>query len=378
MSGSNLIAQKQEENVVTKLNALVEANYHLTTTEQKIVLFLVSEIRKDDQDFKTYKLPIKLFCELIGQTGTPKYSELRAITKNLMSKILEIKDGQKTKQMGWISYVEYDHNEGTILMSFDPRLKPYLIQLKREFTSYKLKNILALKRGSSIRIYELLKKWDRIGEMTVNLSDFRKQLGLQDKYKEFHNLRKRVLNPAKEELKQKTDISFTYETIKSGRKVSGIRFQLVRTSNARIETLPSGDECGEPNEDELHRSMNSLLSSSGDQLTEATFKKLVAWSEYIWDDNPRHNLYVTFHSLIQQPNVTTPIGLLIHKLKEYYGLKEAGHAVDAATSDHAPVPGWFLEQKKDPPSDEPASPKTQEEIEREKRELKKELENMVE
>lgn len=52
-------------NVITKSNILTEANNKLTATEQKIILYLVSKVRKNDSDFQTYTLPIKQFCDVI-------------------------------------------------------------------------------------------------------------------------------------------------------------------------------------------------------------------------------------------------------------------------------------------------------------------------
>lgn len=108
--------------VVTKSNSLIEANYKLSVIEQKIILYLISKIRKDDDDFKTYQLPVKQFYELLGYEGKPKYTELKKITKNLFGKVLEIKEGSKLKQLSWVSYVEYDVSNGKIEIAFDPRL----------------------------------------------------------------------------------------------------------------------------------------------------------------------------------------------------------------------------------------------------------------
>ncbi|WP_244411306.1 replication initiation protein [Parageobacillus thermoglucosidasius] len=188
-------------------------------TEQKIILYLVSQIHKDDDDFKMYSLPIQHFYELLGYRGSPKYSEMRDITRNLIKKILEIKEGKKLKQMSWISYVEYDEHSGRVYLSFDPRLKPYLLQLKKEFTTYRLKNVMELKSGYSIRIYEILKRWQFINDVKIPLDELRKMVGATDKY-----LEKRVLAPAQKEITEKTDLSFEYKEVKSGRKVVAIRF----------------------------------------------------------------------------------------------------------------------------------------------------------
>ena len=52
-------------------------------------------------------------------------------------------------------------------------------------------------------------------------------MGIKDKYKLYGHFRERVIEKAKKDLQQYTDISFTYEAIKKGRAVSKIRFYIV-------------------------------------------------------------------------------------------------------------------------------------------------------
>lgn len=54
---------------------------------------------------------------------------------------------------------------------------PYLLQLKERFTRYELKNILYFKNKYSIRIYELLKQYEKIGKREINIKELRGYLG---------------------------------------------------------------------------------------------------------------------------------------------------------------------------------------------------------
>src|SRR5690606_40497021 len=85
------MVEASPNNLVTKSNMLIEANYKLGVVEQKIILCLASNIHPDDSDFKTYTLPIKEFTTLLGLKGTPKYTELRQTTKVLMQKVFEVR-----------------------------------------------------------------------------------------------------------------------------------------------------------------------------------------------------------------------------------------------------------------------------------------------
>ncbi|WP_063255334.1 replication initiation protein [Neobacillus niacini] len=206
---------------------LIEANYKLGVVEQKIILCLASNIQPTDSDFKTYNLPIKEFNKLLGLKGSPKYSELRQITKEMMQKVFEVRINKKVIQVAWLSYVAYNESEGTIDIRFDPFLRPYLLELKKNFTSYKLENVVKLKSTYAIRIYELLKQYEKLRERTFLLVDLRKMLGAEDVYPAYGNFKQRVLVPAQKELKQKTDINFEIEEIKVGRRVEKLKFIII-------------------------------------------------------------------------------------------------------------------------------------------------------
>ena len=56
----------------------------------------------------------------------------------------------------WVSGVTYHHGEGWIELGFSPEMTPHLVELSREFTSYKLKHTVALRSVYSWRLFELL------------------------------------------------------------------------------------------------------------------------------------------------------------------------------------------------------------------------------
>lgn len=302
-----------KQHLVTKSNALIEANYRLTLTEQKIILYLVSRIRKEDNDFETYVLPIREFCELMGLKGSPKYTEIRKTTKDLMSKVLEIKEGKKLIQIGWLSYVEYNEQEGQVSLSFDPRLKPYLLQLKREFTSYRLKNILELNSTYAIRMYEILKKWQTIKEIVIPLNDLKKMVGADEKYSEYHNFKKRVLKPAEQEIQEKTDIMFTYSEIKKGRKVVSIKLMIQPKQTGLLGSAAQA----EPQTNELNAALDEL-KEKGYVVSEATKKRWFKLSEKIWDKNPGEHLVQVIFDCLNLSAIRNYLAFITHVLNEKY------------------------------------------------------------
>ena len=206
----------QNKSLIVKSNRLIEASYRLTTQEQRLILMMSSMIKPDDQDFHTYQIAIKDFNRIIGIKSKDSYNKTKEVTKKLLTRVLNIKSEKSILQISWLSSAEYFKGKGYVELSFDPKLKPYLLQLKKFFTQYQLKDVVRLKRANSVRVYELLKQYEKVGKRAFDLMELRETLGLQPhEYKLYGHFKSRVLLPAQKELAQKTDIQFDFKEKKS-------------------------------------------------------------------------------------------------------------------------------------------------------------------
>lgn len=228
--------------IVRKSNVLIEASYKLSTQEQRIILYLVSQIRLEDEDFKEYSISVKDFASLVGIQHHDKYEDVKEITKKLIGRVFTIKSNAADLQVSWLSSAEYIHGKGTVVLSFDSKLKPFLLQLKSRFTKYKLYQVMQLKSSFSIRLYELLKQYQSIGVRVLEVAALREQLGVEkEQYKNFNDFKRFVLLAAKEELAEKTDIFFDFEEIKVGRGVGKIRFNIKSKEEQQAEPINDED-----------------------------------------------------------------------------------------------------------------------------------------
>ena len=73
---------------IVKSNSLVEARYRLSLQESQIILWLLTQIRPDDKDFKLHTLEIVELAKLTGVTVDSRYSNLRKITKRVLTTLL--------------------------------------------------------------------------------------------------------------------------------------------------------------------------------------------------------------------------------------------------------------------------------------------------
>ena len=214
-----------KDSLVVKANQLVEARYNLNLNEQKVILYAASKIDREQDHFNYIELDINEFTELLDTKGK-RYEEIRDIVRELRRKEVIINTDDKEYIAGWLSSITFYKNTGKIKLRFDDDLIPYLLQLKKRFTRYQLKNILYLKSKYGIRIYELLKQYEGIGERKFELQELKKVLFIENQYDRIYDLKRFVLTPAVEEINEHTDINISYDDIKQGRKIVGFAFDI--------------------------------------------------------------------------------------------------------------------------------------------------------
>lgn len=228
--------------LVVKSNQLINARYSLTVAEIRLFLMMVAQVEKDDYDFKPYKIRIQDYAKAVGTQSKSHYKEIKEAAQNLISRIADLpKDNGGWLKVAFLSSAEYFKGEGMLELCFDPKLKPYLLELKSRFTAYDIRNVLTLQSSYSIRIYELLKQFEKIGERTFRVDDLKGILGIKEtQYKRYNDFKRFVIQQAYQDLKQHTDISFEFEEIKEGRRIASIRFIIQRQLRAfgEVEIAP--------------------------------------------------------------------------------------------------------------------------------------------
>lgn len=218
----------QSDTLVVKSNTLIRSRYDYTLAELRLVITVSSMIQADDKDFQEYSVEAKEFAELMGESTTQNaYKALKQLGEMLLSKPLKIdKDHGGFLMCNWFSSYEYFPGEGRISCSFDPKLKPYMLELKSHFTKYNLANILRMKSTYSIRLYELAKSWEDTGWFIIAVDDFKGIMGCKESYPLYADLKRYVIARAIKEINELTDIEILYNEKKTGKKVTGLDFRI--------------------------------------------------------------------------------------------------------------------------------------------------------
>ncbi len=213
-------------NLITQSNKLIESKYNLNITEQRLILAMISMISPEDEDFREYNIRVSELSRVLNLKDKNIYSAVKEITKNILGKVIQIKKPKGILQVNWISSASYDDDSGIVTLKFDPNLKPYLLNIKENYTSTKFGITAKFKSFNTSRIYMLAKQYQKIGERTV-LITFLKDLFPQ--YDSYKDIKRRILTAAHKEICENSDIIFKIKENKIGRKVKEVIFYDIRS-----------------------------------------------------------------------------------------------------------------------------------------------------
>jgi hypothetical protein len=238
--------------IVTQSNALALSAQKMTLQEKRLLLLLISNIRKDDDSFKLYYIPVNVIGEYLGINKTSLYSRISNISSKLIKQAVRIPepseiDGDQDGYMDfqWVSRSRYlpkgrsPIGEACLEMRLHEDLRPMLLNLKSHFGSVPLLQIATMPSFTSIRVVELL-YFSSYGlskkELYLGLDELKERLGIEGKYLNYKDFRREVLERAQKDCVEKSPITFTWIADKQGRKVIGLTFFIEKNTN--IELLP--------------------------------------------------------------------------------------------------------------------------------------------
>jgi len=250
---------KKQKNLIAQSKELVEAKYNFNLWELRLFIEVLQQIDKNDKDFKRYRL---YYQDIIAQYGKGKkdYKYIRNASLSLLRKVVHFdyvtEDGiERTYHAVLFTAADTPKNwreiDESMYIDFkvNSDLKDQLIELKKNYLLYDKRNILRLRSKFAVRIYQILKsyEWENRESVVVELSvaELRLMLLVDEngdptkEYPKYYMFKRRVLLQAQKEIQEHTDIAFSFEEIKKGRRVDVIRFYLRKNRKNKTQN-PKG------------------------------------------------------------------------------------------------------------------------------------------
>ena len=207
---------------------LIEARHELTAKENDIIDLVLNTI-KDDNEY-VYEIDIEKYKGIYNLGSSNIYRNLKKATNDLYEKHnnFSIKNKATGEEMKfvWFSMLTYIDKKGKIYFEIGHTLKNMLLNMKKKIY-YRIEYPINFKSLYSKRIYYMLKSFEDTGWRIDKIDDLKHKLYCPQTYKNFATFRKKVLDMASEEINNSSDIKFTYEQMKTGRKVTAIKFHIV-------------------------------------------------------------------------------------------------------------------------------------------------------
>lgn len=229
-------------NRISMTNALTRAGHGLTLTEKRLVMAAVSKIDSKavlptDTVLRT-RVYATEYASLFEVADNTAYEQLQLSAKQLFKRSITFYEPAERRrgkpleatlvQMRWVGKVKYQKGEGWVELTWMPDLVKHLTGLRKQFTSYKLKQATALRTASSWKLLELLMRFKKNSIATYSIEDFCTAMDATEKQRaDFGKIRTKIVEPAVNELNEKSDYNVSWEAVKAGRKVTALRFTFI-------------------------------------------------------------------------------------------------------------------------------------------------------
>jgi plasmid replication initiation protein len=239
------------KDLIVKDNKLIRAKYSLSLYQTRFIAHMATRINRDDTDFFTYTIRLNELLELLN-IERRHWKRLDKTLTELIGKIIVIENSDiEIKKTALLSYFSIDKKTEIVEYRFDKSMKPYLLDLgnkfkKGSYTKLSFEKIVGFSSQYSAKLYEILEMKAKQSEAYRNSAMLVFEYDLQDlkelllgqynlktgnieipkSYNIFGNFKKRVLDPAHRELKEKGEYFFEYQTLKVGNRVVGIQFTI--------------------------------------------------------------------------------------------------------------------------------------------------------
>ena len=211
-----------DDKVILQHNAITSGRYDFSACMLDILFMLLSCLEKDKLEYTIHVHDIEAI------TGRKwNYKQLREATEEIGSRMFEIETEDRYNQIWLFSRISYLKGTGSFIININEFSKDLFLELKNNFTAMQLKSTLSVTSKYAKRLYALGCQWRSVGKKRFEIEELKKMLGLIDKkgneqFTEITAFKKYVLDIAKKQINEESDIYFDYKLTKQGRSFKWI------------------------------------------------------------------------------------------------------------------------------------------------------------
>ena len=245
-----------EKRKVVEHNALIQSVAKMQKTALKMFELAVSCIDTENlPENNTVYLSKKELFSFFEVSSSSKHSQFKEAIEFMQKQAyFKIKSNKKLgieyESIVPIPYVKWNDYNDEVTIQFSEHIMPYLINLKSEFTQYKISELQKLNSKYSIILYRWLSmnynqyehysnKGGRRAEQveayrnpSITVKELREITDTVNEYKHFPHFENWILKKPLEEINAHTSFNVTYEKVKKGRSIDSIVFHIEKKRTA--------------------------------------------------------------------------------------------------------------------------------------------------
>ena len=284
----------QKGMMVYKAKEINDACCRLSNDAYKLVLLYISMIKPDDDPEKEKSILLRDYCLITEENEYTMRNKIHDLCVEIQNNSLSFRKANGDFIIvNWFSSAEWNDEEKKIILTSHKKVKPFLFDLKKrldaiygteveqtlemtentsgKYISYPYGRLANIKGKYTIRFYEILKPFRKIGYLKINLIELRMMIGAfkgtieydgngdvkktpKFIYPAYANFKQSIIDIVQKEMEEKTDIIFTFETFKKGKKVISIKFIISENKNTPsfvkqgLLFNDNGDTCPPPDD----------------------------------------------------------------------------------------------------------------------------------
>ena len=221
------LLQIPKDKTIMQHNMITSGRYDFTACQLDILFLLLASFEKDDPADKKYDLYVRDIEAITGRQW--QYNQLQEATENMGIRMFSIETSSYLEQMWLFNGFRYMKGKGYFTASISSDARRYLFDLKNNFTRIQLNAVLSCSSKYAKRLYALACQWRTVGKIEMPIDKLKEMLYLIDpegkekeQFRQLGQFREKVLDIAKRQINEHTDVRFDYELKKCGRSFETI------------------------------------------------------------------------------------------------------------------------------------------------------------
>jgi len=229
-----ICAMGNESNILKYPIKALMTKQDFTVVERRILYLAMQQIKQGmgvQKNLFNKGFELSIPYNSLEETNWNRFKE--AIKKLDERRLVFVDNDEEYESLHLVYKIQIKKNE-TVKVFFSPEGSFLLAELGKGYASLQFNLAMSLTSEYAQRMYELLSRWKDTG-IWVNqeIDTIRELLNVPGSYN-LGMFKKQVLDYAQKELREHTDISFTYELMKTGRSFTRIDFYITNQTERSL------------------------------------------------------------------------------------------------------------------------------------------------